>query len=445
MTFSKSILKKITTSETTRPNFPQITIENPLDDDTIINGIELILSAEFSKKGRIRIEINDVPIFDETDSAQFEGYGKYPIPLGKTLRRSETVKIWGWNGDDSNTLEVSANMSISKIPEQFNSQAVPLGKDVFNQVVSESEEIFPFAVYSGVPKTALIDLQGYKKFIVTMSASTIPTITEEQALDQSQQGTVEDVFFDFTQTTGSTTLAVSGYEETDDYDVSQIIDLGSTRDRSLTFDEDKQNGFVVGSKLWNTAGTDSLSDGSHKRAEIQTVKTQTYDVYESDDPTFVSDVTTLETAVSSVSEPLITTKRYVKIVEHISVSFDHVDIDLGSENNIGGSQPDVTLDFDYYKLPTLFTNWLDTLSQGGTAALSFEILGSGNQWIELISSSEFGTITSGNTVIRQIGDVVSQTGADKVGFVLPSTQTAFRAKLTLTNAIETGVSILKVA
>jgi len=72
-------------------------------------------------------------------------------------------------------------------------------------------------------------------------------------------------------------------------------------------------------------------------------------------------------------------------------------------------------------------------------------LGSGNQWIELISSSEFGTITSGNTVIRQIGDVVSQTGADKVGFVLPSTQTAFRAKLTLINAIETGVSILKVA
>jgi len=346
MTFSKSFLEKISTATTAKPDTPQITIPNPLDDNTFVNGIELILSPEFSKKGKLLIEINDVAEFNANDSEQFEGYAKYPIPLAKQFRRGEDIKVYAWNGTDTNQIKMSMNTSISKNLEPFNSQAVPLGKDVFNQVVSESEEIFPFAVYSGVPKTALIDLQGYKKFIVTMSASTIPTITEEQASDQSQQGTVEDVLFDFTQTTGSTTLAVSGYEETDDYDVLQIIDLGSTRDRSLTFDEDKQNGFVVGSKLWNTAGTDSLSDGNHKRAEIQTVKTQTYDVYESDDPTFVSGVTTLETAVSSVSEPLITTKRYVKIVEHISVSFDHVDIDLGSENNIGGSQPDVTLDFD---------------------------------------------------------------------------------------------------
>ena len=82
MTFSKSILKKITTSDTKRPSSAQVIVKNPLDAKTILNGIELILSPEFSKKGKLIIEVNGINVFDEDDSEQFEGYAKYPIPLG---------------------------------------------------------------------------------------------------------------------------------------------------------------------------------------------------------------------------------------------------------------------------------------------------------------------------------------------------------------------------
>ena len=81
-------------------------------------------------------------------------------------------------------------MAISETQERFDSQAVPLGKDVFNQIVSEGVEIFPFQVYTNETQTELIDMEGYKKLIVTMSASTIPTITEELAPSQSAQGLV---------------------------------------------------------------------------------------------------------------------------------------------------------------------------------------------------------------------------------------------------------------
>jgi len=190
MTFSKSILKKITTSDTKRPSSAQVIVKNPLDAKTILNGIELILSPEFSKKGKLIIEVNGINVFDEDDSEQFEGYAKYPIPLGIDFNRSRDIKIFAWNSEDSNTIQVSANMAISETQERFDSQAVPLGKDVFNQIVSEGVEIFPFQVYTNETQTELIDMEGYKKLIVTMSASTIPTITEELAPSQSAQGLV---------------------------------------------------------------------------------------------------------------------------------------------------------------------------------------------------------------------------------------------------------------
>jgi len=94
------------------------------------------------------------------------------------------------------------------------------------------------------------------------------------------------VDYDITQTTTSASLTVTGFgDDSDSYDATQIIDFGSTRDRSVTFDVDPKTETVIKTKIWHNAGTDSLSDGSHYRNELVMDKTQTYDLYEFDDET----------------------------------------------------------------------------------------------------------------------------------------------------------------
>jgi hypothetical protein len=87
----------------------------------------------------------------------------------------------------------------------------------------------------------------------------------------------------------------------------------------------------------------------------------------------------------------------------------------------------------------------DLLTTNGNASLSFEILDQASQkWLELIASSEFGTVTEGEEVVSQVGDVttISDSGFT---YALPSTQTDFRGKLSIVGGIETGVTIHKVA
>ena len=185
MVFQKTISKTITTSNNKRQSIEDLKIENPLKKDIFVNGIELILAAEFSKKGKLIILLNDVSVFDENDSEALEGYAKFPIPLGKKLKRSFDIKVFAWNGTDTNSIKVSLNLALGEELQPFNSQAVPLGKDVFNQLVSESEVIFSekgriVAVY-----TKLIDLKGYDKIIVTMTAPNPNLPPNDMTTDQT--------------------------------------------------------------------------------------------------------------------------------------------------------------------------------------------------------------------------------------------------------------------
>lgn len=82
---------------------------------------------------------------------------------------------------------------------------------------------------------------------------------------------------------------------------------------------------------------------------------------------------------------------------------------------------------------------------GGTANLSFQALDvSSNQWMEIIASSEFGTIAQGQAVVKEIGDVNTFSISGKT-YALPSTQTNFRAKLVTSGSISIGVSITKMS
>lgn len=84
---------------------------------------------------------------------------------------------------------------------------------------------------------------------------------------------------------------------------------------------------------------------------------------------------------------------------------------------------------------------------GGTGSISFEILGADNNWITYIPSTEFSTsISIGSaSIARQVGDVSNLSVTNKA-YKIPSTQTRFRIKFSITDAsLYNSVAIQKVS
>ena len=80
---------------------------------------------------------------------------------------------------------------------------------------------------------------------------------------------------------------------------------------------------------------------------------------------------------------------------------------------------------------------------GGIGYLSFEILSPFNTWQTLIHASEIGTITNiatqNQNITREFGESISR-------HILPSSQSKFRAKLSITfGGLKTGIGIMRVA
>lgn len=448
MSFQDILIDVIDTNATKKPDSPQFKFTNPLKKNIFVNSIQLSFDAYFSEKGSILIKINNNPILSKK-AGSFKRLENFTVPMqNQEFFQQQKIEIFAWNGSgDSDFVSVGHDIQISEDPNASVSLDAPLSQLIRNSAISDDEELFPFRVFSDESPTKLIDMKGHKKLIVTMSASSIPAITEETPASTSNFSPTSGLLFDFTQTPSTfvvTSLPILGGLG-ESYDIFQVVDLGRSEPQSLTFDIDEQLTKVVRSITHYDSCSDSQCDGSFQERHINQIKVVTYDVDESDDLTFTTGVTNIETGVSNVSEPLATTKRYIRITEHITTTYaNEAGADTGFQNNNGQGQGDISGDFTPSRTPSIFTNWLDGLTVGGQADLSFEILGSNGQWIQLIGSAEFGTVTSGDTVIAQIGDVVSRDGTDKVGFILPSTQTNFRAKLTVVNAIETGVTILKV-
>ena len=401
MTFSKSILKKITTNDTKRPTSPQVKIDNPLDKDTIVNGIELILSPEFTKKGKLLIRINDVAVFDENDSEAFFGYAKYPIPLNKTLVRSNDIQIFAWNGSgDTNTIEVSLNVFISENVEPFSSQAVPLGQDVFNAVVSQDEQVIAQDDYLDQTITKLIDMAGYKKLVLLIAGSSALSLTTHADPD-SFVGPDSGVDKNFSS------FATKGISVDNDT-VSITYKFAEALDRAL--------GLKIGGSI--TLGTATDVD-------------MIFSIYTSPD-----DITYTLRHTKTFNNPADGSSFDDTFSVNIGESYEYVRLDIQRVNNSGGTISLFSARiFEVYDFERI----------GGTAALSFEVFNrNNNTWQELISASSIGTITEGQEVTKQIGDVVNDLSSDKFNVVLPSTQTDFRAKLVVTGNLNTGVSILKV-
>lgn len=387
MVFQKAILKKISTTNTKRPSTPQIIFENPLDQDIFINGIELLPEAEFSQKGRLLILVNEVPVFNEDDSNQFFGYSKFPIPLGKILRRSNDIQVFAWNGTDSNTIKVQVNFSLSEVLQPFNAQAETLERSSFNAIVSEGVSIFPTKARLIGSEITLIDLQGYKKIIITLTknSSILPTIIS------SDWGTSANIV-------DGDVLTISANQATTGEIDEVIVDFGSIATRNIKL------------KLKisiNTAG--------------DTVEFKT----------FISD--------DGIGFNLVDTRTESAIQIEVDKFFD-----IGSETfkfvkftqqRIAGTGTPQNAIYELY----------DSNEIGGTASLSFEVKDvNEGLWSEFIAASEFGTISTGAAIVSQVGDVNTISISGKT-YALPSTQTNFRAKYTITNdGFKNGVSMIKV-
>ena len=155
--------KNISTSNTSRPITPQLTITNPLDKISFVNLLEIVPDAEFTLKGKLIITINDVTVFDNSeDSNSFKQVMRKLIPLDNPeLRKGSSgkIKFFVWNGSDSNTVEISIGVSIGE--NQINSSAtiVPVSKEITNTLISESEILFTKILRTGTDENKILDLK----------------------------------------------------------------------------------------------------------------------------------------------------------------------------------------------------------------------------------------------------------------------------------------------
>lgn len=406
MTFSKSIVKKIATGDTKRPNSAQIEIDNPLDADTFVNGIELILSPEFSKKGNVIIEINEIVEFDANQSELFLGYSKFPIPLSKVLRRGEKIRIYAWNGEDDNVITLNVNTAISSEPQPFNSQAESLGTDVLNSAVSGTENVFELDDYSDETVTQLISLVGNSSIILMMAASDALSPQED---DRNSEWTNDSNMTDGNLANASdSTLFSSPYNVND---VRQIwFDFGEALNRTVGIKMGFNPSVVItSSPTFEARVYESADDVSYSLLHTETFT-----------PPLGSFSTIQEYDLSLTPN---SASRYFRIDYIVTVA------GTGSSGNIKARVYEV---YDYNRTT-------------GSASLSFDILEKQtNQWIEYISASDIGAFTEGAAIQKQIGSTIEDDPvSNKFNRFLPSTQDSFRAKLIVTGNLRTAVTIIK--
>lgn len=451
MSFQEIFSGEIITSNTKRQATPDYSKENPLKVDVFVNGIELILNTEFSKKGAVIVLIDGHTKFNSL-STSFEGYSKFPIPLEQKIARDVKIEIFAWNKIDTNQIKCSVNLSMSKNPQPFNSQATPLTKDDYNKIISTTEELFALDSYLDETLTKLIDMEGYRKLIVLFEASTIIPPVEITAPSQNTYTVGTNSYPNQGQDSGT----ASSIENTsfDDNETTRIYDLITETVKNIVIARtEPSTSAIFDVTSWvQSMGSDDCAKTQHT---IDALFSRTWTVDESNDPTFATGVTNIFTDVSPSSlDNIPTTKRYLRLIEKIDVGFDYATAGAGNQNDCGSICPNPfccilgcggMTNTARNIINTTFTSVTDSLTTGGQAELSFEIKSQNDgSWNEYIAASEFGTITAGEKVTKQVGDndTTSQSG---LTYTLPSTQTDFRAKLIITNGINTGVSVIKVA
>lgn len=372
---------RIDTSDTKKPNSPQYKLRNPQRKTMYVILINILADPEFSQKGEILVKINQNVVF-YTKNTPIKNYSSFPIKLNVKFLDQKNLEIFAWNGTDSNLIGFDFDVKISDTPESINVSPTPLGKDVFNKVVSKPQTIIPQGDYSNQTITKLLDMEGYKKLIliITGSETESPTVVQDDFAFTNPSISVDS------NLASQTGLKFGGTSFND-----FIVDFGTLKSRIP-----KSNFNVVKIGSFNIELAVSNDDVSY-----------------------------------SLVDSIVNPSTGDHVLAGSQQSFRYLRLRY---NFVSGSVSQVSI-YEMY----------DGLLLGGSASISFEILDDvSGQWIELISASDIGTVTTGGSISKQIGDVINDFSSNKFNAVMPSTQTNFRIKMAVVGNINVGISVIKV-
>lgn len=100
--FSRSILDDTTTTETQFKDLktsPQLTFENPLEKEAIVEQIDIIPDTAFKTKGKCIITVDDIPVFQSKNFTSFTLISEDVIKVNKTIDKDSKVKVFMISSD----------------------------------------------------------------------------------------------------------------------------------------------------------------------------------------------------------------------------------------------------------------------------------------------------------------------------------------------------------
>jgi hypothetical protein len=100
--FSKTVIDRISTTLTARPDKPQIEIANPVDRDVRIMSMTLIPDAAFKTKGLLLLKNNDADVFEVNTGGDLTDFSTINVPLpneGLELKRGKKIRLFTWTSD----------------------------------------------------------------------------------------------------------------------------------------------------------------------------------------------------------------------------------------------------------------------------------------------------------------------------------------------------------
>ena len=389
MGFEQTFLETIDTSDVKMPQSPQLKFKNPLKKNIFVNSIVLTGGIGFLTRGKVFVTINDVAIFSPSKKLQFKNTPSISIPLNeKILPLGKSVKVFAWNDVDSQQISLSVEVKFSEekgsSPSTSSGNVLTITPEDVRKRNSIFQSIFPQKSYSSSPLPVLIDMNGYTKMILIISGSLAP-----------KPAIVRD---DFSFTAASS--AVDGDLNTS----TDIKSLGVVNDRVFSVDFGTIKSRIPAVKF------EKLSQFSD------------YDLFlevSNDDVTYITvdSIFTVGSGIHTMQGGL-QSFRYMR---------------LRVIYNSGGVE-----NFKIYE-------FYDGNNLGGSASISFDVFDeTNNVWVEIISGSQIGAITTGGKFTKQLGDLINDESNNKFNVILPSTPTNFRINMNVNGNINTGVSILKV-
>ena len=425
-TFNQILSSKLKTPE------KKLVYRNNTKRTLFFNKFDLLPDTNFIRYGSMYVTKNGITLFSsDREDKPLTQYSQFPIRDKLfTLQRDEEFEIYTntTNTDYTIGLGVSIELEHEDIPSS--SILIPYVATP-QEIGSESEILFELLVRSGSnPYYKILDMKGFRNLIVLIQASMVESPTLECPT------MLTDADYSYSVSTSGSQIIVKENE--------CRFDLISGENHNINFNPSAISNVGLGSfgcrvsYGYPTHNQGSGTDGTIYYITTNAIYTRTYSIYGYDNADF-SDTpeTILEDVTSSQLASVQTTKRFIKMIEKMSIAFTTAPATSTHQNNIGyGDTCSRNISGTHTPIPSTFTVQ-DLNFVGGSAQLSFEVKDEDGNWYSYIDSDEINAVTHGGRVKVELGET-------RTGHILPSTPNSFRAKLEITGAIQTGVSVIRV-